>query len=153
MSKGLKIIVFGGVIFLAVVGIFVKFFSQKTEAPVKDAEKMPVKNTQEAQKTDLVAPQNGKVLTATTSYKNPSGMDEVGFKVVVDSNGTITDGEVQVLAENRNSKMFQENFSKGFPTAVRGKKISDLESIDRVGGASLTTKAFNESLGKLKSEL
>lgn len=152
MSKVQKIIALVSVAVLVVVGIFVKFFSEKTEVPMEGGEKIPT-NTQKEQNTNPIAPENGKLLKTTTSYKNPSGSDEVGFTVVVDGSGIITDVTTDILAENKNSKMFQENFSKALPQAIRGKKLSDLEAIDRVGGASLTTKAFNESLAKLKSDI
>ncbi len=92
-------------------------------------------------------------VSAKISYKNPSGEDEVGFTLVVDSLGVITDAKTDVLATNEISKKRQAAFADGLPAAVQGKKLSELASIDKVGGSSLTTKAFNDSLATLKSSL
>lgn len=92
-----------------------------------------------------------KTATVRTSYKNPGGADEVGFSVSVDGNGIITKASVEVLAKNPTSIMRQEAFAEGLPQAIQGKKLSDLNSIDKVGGSSLTTGSFNVSLAQLKA--
>lgn len=94
-----------------------------------------------------------KVVTAKSSYKNPAGDDEVGFSLYIDSTGMIVDAKTEVLATHDISKKRQMAFAEGFPAAVTGKKLSELSAIDKVGGSSLTTKAFNESLNQLKSQL
>ncbi len=86
-----------------------------------------------------------------TSYKNPGGEDEVGFSIRVDENGFITEVTTEVLAKNPTSKMRQEAFAEGLPQVLRGKKLADLTNIDKVGGSSLTTAAFNVSLAQLKA--
>lgn len=94
-----------------------------------------------------------KSVTTKTSYKNPSGQDEVGFTLSVDAMGTIVDAKTDILATNDISKKRQAAFAEGFPAAVKGKKLSELSSIDKVGGSSLTTKSFNDALATLKSQL
>jgi hypothetical protein len=49
--------------------------------------------------------------------------------------------------------MRQESFGSGAGAVLVGKKLSDLGAIDRVGGSSLTTNAFNTSIDKLKAQL
>ncbi len=101
----------------------------------------------------VATPENGKKLTATGSYKSPAGMEEIGFTVVVDKDGMITGAEAKPMATDDKSTMFQGNFAKALPAMITGKKLSDLEKIDRTGGASLTTGAFNVALTKLKADL
>ena len=71
----------------------------------------------------------------------------------VDDAGTVVDAKTEVLAKAPISIMRQESFQKDFPEAVIGKKIAGLENIDRVGGSSLTTGAFNNALAELKEQL
>lgn len=94
-----------------------------------------------------------KEISVNASYGNPSGKDDVKFSLFVDSTGMIVDAKVGVLATNEISKKRQVAFAEGLPQAVKGKKLSELSSIDKVGGSSLTTKAFNDSLAELKSAL
>lgn len=94
-----------------------------------------------------------KKSSVRTSYKNPGGTDEVAFSLVVDETGTIITASTEVLAKNPTSIQRQEAFAEGLPQAIQGKKISDLTAIDKVGGSSLTTAAFNTSLAELKNGL
>jgi hypothetical protein len=77
----------------------------------------------------------------------------VGFTLVVDNNGVITDAQTEVMGVAPTSKMRQESFAKELPKVVVGKKLADLTKVDRVGGSSLTTGAFNAALAKLKAQL
>ncbi|MBP9697742.1 MAG: hypothetical protein KBD65_00930 [Candidatus Moranbacteria bacterium] len=94
-----------------------------------------------------------KIVTTRTSYKNPAGEDEVAFSLTVDDNGVITDAATEVLAIHDISKMRQVAFSDGLLAVLKGKKLNELSSIDRVGGSSLTTTAFNKALPELKAQL
>ena len=101
--------------------------------------------------TDMKATE--KKLSTKTSYKNPGGEDEVGFNVTVNSQGVVVDATTDVLAVNAISKTRQLSFSQGMAAALKGKNLSELTAIDRVGGSSLTTGAFNASLTELKAQL
>lgn len=94
-----------------------------------------------------------KTTRIQTSYKNPGGSDEVGFVVMVGSDGVVTDAKAEVLAVNPISKVRQEAFAEAFPAALKGKRLSELTAIDRVGGSSLTTGAFNAALPQLQAQL
>lgn len=94
-----------------------------------------------------------KKLNTKTSYKNPAGEDEVGFNLMVNGEGVIVDATVDILAIHAVSKTRQLAFSEGLAGAIKGKKLSELSAIDRVGGSSLTTGAFNSSLAQLKEQL
>ncbi|MGB4833843.1 MAG: hypothetical protein WBP40_02335 [Candidatus Moraniibacteriota bacterium] len=100
--------------------------------------------------TDAV---KAKDVSVKASYKNPSGEDQVGFTLSVDAAGVIVDAKAEVLATNDISKKRQLAFAEGLSAAVKGKKLTELTAIDRVGGSSLTTKAFNDSIDQLKSQM
>jgi len=80
--------------------------------------------------------------TRSIKYEAPSG------PVFMDVSAKVEDGVVKSVsvkaAENTDqmSANFIENFSKEISTKVIGQKISDLQNVDAIGGASLTTKAF-----------
>lgn len=78
--------------------------------------------------------------TETVSYKNPSGTDEVEFSVTV-TDGLITAASANPKAKNEISIKLQTAFAADVASKVIGMKAKDLD-IDAVGGASLTTGAF-----------
>ncbi len=111
------------------------------------------KPTEKPTETVAEAPKAAKSVTTKAVYKNPAGEDEVGFTLSVDAMGVIVDAKTDVLAVHDISKKRQMAFAEGLPAAVKGKKLSELSSIDKVGGSSLTTKSFNDALSTLKSQL
>lgn len=94
-----------------------------------------------------------KEVTFKTSYTSPAGKDDVGFTLSVDALGTIVGAKTDVLTTHPISMKRQQAFADGLLPVVKGKKLSELTSIDKVGGSSLTTKAFNDSLDELKAQL
>lgn len=92
----------------------------------------------------------GTVTDKTVHYNNPAGGDDVRFAIKVDPQGTIIDAQAEVLATHDTSMMMQTNFANALKGAVVGKKVAGLK-VDRVGGASLTTGAFNKFLSELKT--
>lgn len=98
-------------------------------------------------------PAGSTVVSTTTTYQSPGGPEEVGFSLVVDNTGMIVDATTTVLGKSPTTTLRQESFAEAFPAAVEGQKLSDLGAIDRVGGSSLTTKAFNDALVDLQAQL
>lgn len=94
-----------------------------------------------------------KIVSVETAYMSPAGEEKVAFMVYVDANGVVTNAETGVMAKSPISVTRQESFAQELPTAIVGMKLSELNSIDRVGGSSLTTGAFNEALVELKAQL
>lgn len=122
--------------------------AQETKEAEESAVVTPVQNSPASSDA---APTTVKQSSVRTSYKTPGGEDEVGFRLTVDSEGTILTALTEVLAKNPTSIKRQEAFAEAFPQALQGKKISELTAIDKVGGSSLTTAAFNASLAQLKA--
>jgi hypothetical protein len=94
-----------------------------------------------------------KKVSVTRTYQSPGGPEQVAFSVTVDESGIITDAQTQVLGKSPTTIMRQESFAKEMPIALKGKKLSDLEKVDRIGGSSLTTGAFNAALSEMKAQL
>ena len=86
----------------------------------------------------------------TVHYNNPGGGDDVEFKVTVDKAGTITDAAATVKAVHDTSIKMQTQFAADVKEEVVGKKLADLK-VDRIGGASLTTGAFQTFLDSLNT--
>lgn len=95
----------------------------------------------------------GKTIASQTSYRTPGGTEEVSFLLMVDDGGEITAAQANVMAKNPTSVMRQTSFADEFPQVLLGKNINELEKVDRIGGSSLTTGAFNQALAGLKAQL
>jgi len=97
--------------------------------------------------------QSVKQMLADASYQTPAGAEQVAFTLTVDEAGVITDAQTTVQGKAPISIMRQTSFAEALPVALKGKKLSELSKIDKLGGSSLTTGAFNAALANLKSQL
>ena len=77
----------------------------------------------------------------TVTYATPAGNDAVEFSVTI-TDGVITQASATPKANNDISKKMQTGFSADVSSKVVGKKVSDLDTMSAIGGASLTTGAF-----------
>ena len=80
--------------------------------------------------------------TETVTYTTPAGVDPVEFSVTT-TDGVINAVVVTPKSTHEISKKLQTAFAGEIGAKVVGKKISEL-SLSAVGGASLTTAAFNK---------
>jgi cytoskeletal protein RodZ len=88
--------------------------------------------------------------TASVSFTVPEGhVEQMSISITTDAMGTITDASADQSAGNRQSVQYSGRFESVYKTQVVGKKLSGL-SLSRIGGASLTTEAFNKALLELK---
>ena len=127
--------------------------SSATDTPASAQESTSSTSEKGTAETSEMTSTEGKTLTKTQDYKSPAGEEKVGFTLVVDDAGVITDAKTEVMAVAPTSKMRQESFAKDFKAAVVGKKLSELTKVDRIGGSSLTTGAFNAALEELKKQV
>lgn len=91
-------------------------------------------------------------LSSTVSYDVPGGSHTVRFSIGVDDNGVIG----QVTGKDTTDPSHQGNvdkFATTLTTMIKGKKLSELKSVDMVGSSSLTTAAFNEALADIRTQL
>jgi uncharacterized protein with FMN-binding domain len=117
----------------------------ETTAPVDTPTTLetPVPTTPEVTPTTQTeTPVESKTLsrTETVAYTNPSGRDQVEFSVTI-TDGVITAASAVPKAENDISLKKQEAFAAEVSGKVVGMKSADFD-VDAVGGASLTTAAF-----------
>jgi uncharacterized protein with FMN-binding domain len=110
-----------------------------TPAPVAPAPVTPAP-TETATGTPVTAAPQVLTRKETVGYKSPGGDDTIEFDVTV-TDGVITSASATALALSDGSKYNQGNFVKALSAAVVGKKAKDLD-VDAIGGASLTTAAF-----------
>lgn len=84
-----------------------------------------------------------------SSYTVPSGHEEPIKVTLTLSGDVVTDANVQVEGVVGTSRLYQGKFLKAYEAEVVGKDVDTL-SLSRVGGASLTTGAFNKALLDIK---
>lgn len=101
-------------------------------------------------KTPIISPTyaNG-TYNAQTSYRTPDGTYQMTVGV------TVQQDEVTATTLTFDSQGARDAYSKRFANSYKSSLIGkDLESISlsRVGGASLTTKAFNTALGSIRAQ-
>jgi hypothetical protein len=110
-------------------------------------------------KDEETAPEAGELneallreLSTVVTYAVPGGEDVVRFSVFVDDEDSIADVEaVDTQDPSHNANL--NKFSKELIKVIKGKKLSELGPVDKVGTSSLTTAAFNEALPQLKAQL
>ncbi|MEP7162369.1 MAG: hypothetical protein ABI747_01230 [Candidatus Moraniibacteriota bacterium] len=123
-------------------------------AKVEEAEPAVVEApTPVAKKISLEVPAGSKAVSTVANYPVPGdNVDMVKFTLVVDKAGVISQ-VVMVDAKTEEADEHQVAFMDGLSTMIKGKKLSELKAVDRVGKSSLTTNAFNDSLDELKAAL
>lgn len=92
-------------------------------------------------------PAAAQSVTKIVTYPSPAGVDEVEFSVTVEG-GVIKSASSRTLATNDGSKYNQDNFASAVSAKVVGKSVKDLD-LDVIGGASLTTEAFEKFVKSL----
>lgn len=100
-----------------------------------------------------VAMQIPKEVSAVVTYEVPGEQfDTLRFVVRLDDAGMID--EIRTLdAETNEIPEKKKEFNDQVNVILKGKKLSELTKIDKVGKSTLTTNAFNEALDKLKVQL
>lgn len=81
------------------------------------------------------------------TYASPAGDVVAQFEIEFDANGNITDAGAELVSlpeGNMGSEMNIEKFDDAIDAVVVGKKIADIQTLNAVGGASLTTDAFKK---------
>lgn len=91
-----------------------------------------------------------KNYSATGSYVTPEGTEQIGIELTV-KDGVVTNGKATVMARDRQSVRFQQDFADNFTPAVVGKKLSEL-SATKISGGSLTPQGFMDALDKIKQQ-
>jgi hypothetical protein len=90
--------------------------------------------------------------TASNSYSVPHGETCAIETTVTIKNGVVTAVKNSHTAVDHHSVSYQEWFENAIQTAAVGKKLADVASLSRVGGASLTTDAFKQAVVSISSK-
>lgn len=88
---------------------------------------------------------------ASGDYVSPGGTQTVEVELTLESDGTITELEVDGQADSGNSAVFQKKFEEGINDLVVGKKITEL-NVSKVSGSSLTSEGFNAAIDDIISQ-
>ncbi len=90
--------------------------------------------------------------TENSSYLTPARTEHKMAVTLSIADGIVTDASVTYDGQSDGfSNPNHERFNAAYKTEVIGKKLSDV-SLSRVGGASLTSKAFNEAVAKIVAQ-
>ncbi len=90
-------------------------------------------------------------LTGKGTYQTPARTThEIDVTLTVEA-GIVTDAKVVYDNGEGFSNPNQERFDGAYKALVVGKSLNDI-SLSRVGGASLTTEAFNQALVSIKAQ-
>lgn len=151
------------VLLIAVVllGAGVYWYTENDEPTTTDTTPTDVVRTPEAESgtdTEPTAGENdtpdaddGNTYSATAQYLTPA---REPHDVTVDltvADGIVTDVTVLYNRGKEYANQHQERFDDEIADAVVGVSLADV-SADRVGGASLTSGAFNDALDDIRSE-
>ncbi len=80
-------------------------------------------------------------------YNTPYGIAKMDIQIEI-INGIIKSIQIIPKAKHFISQRYQQRFAEGISGVVVGKRIDTL-AVDKVNGASITTKAFNEALQRI----
>lgn len=94
--------------------------------------------------------QNLITKTFDIEYLAPPGREEIEI-VISAQDGKISEVKAIPKGVNDMSKKIQNGFALAINSELAGKKISDLEELAVVAGASLTTKGFNSMIPEIKN--
>lgn len=100
-----------------------------------------------------VATGKSKEVSAVAAYDvNEEVSHEARFTLGLDANGVITS---VTLVENPTGVASdkQKEFAGKLEVVIKGKKLSELSAVDRIGTSSYTTNAFNSVIDKLKAQI
>ena len=90
--------------------------------------------------------------SATATYTVPHGdTNSVAVKLTI-KDGTVTNVATNHDYSDRDSEFYVEEFESKISGTVVGKKITDVSSLSRVGGASLTTRGFDTAVSSIISQ-
>lgn len=89
-----------------------------------------------------------KTITKTVSYITPAGTITTDFSLVTSADGLIQSVQATYNGNDHEDAMYHSRFNSSTSSIV-GKSISNL-SLSAVGGASLTTDAFNKFILSLE---
>lgn len=89
--------------------------------------------------------------TGAVSFFTPGEQNRITVSVTL-SNNIVTAVSTSYAATRGDSVQYQRSFDSQYKSQVIGKNISSIH-LSRVGGATLTTQAFNNAITQIKAQL
>ncbi len=155
---GIIIVVLGAVVF------FVPNDTTPTETPlVTEDAKLPeqmeettpdvaVSEPTPEPTKEIETPVTANSYTADVTYLTPARTSHAMSVSLTIENGIVTDSTIAYDGKSDGfSNPSQEKFDSLYKTEVIGKSLSDI-SLSRVGGASLTSQAFNDAVAQIAAQ-
>ena len=88
--------------------------------------------------------------SATTQYRVPRGSNNIDVSVTV-KDGIVTAVKASHDYNDRESGMYIDSFESTLQSAVAGKSLDGLQ-LNRIGGATLTTVAFDDAIASIQND-
>ena len=110
----------------------------------------PNKNTEYNNNPDTYLNRNGQYVVSA-DYEIPYGYIEPMTVSVTLLNDRVVSSTVAFNTVNLTSEGYQRAFENLYRTRVTGRTLNNIE-LSRIGGASLTSEAFNQALQNIKSQ-
>lgn len=94
-------------------------------------------------------------VSATVTYEVPGGEDTERFDLFLNESGAVVDLEATNVETppDTEAQAHVTEFGNTLLAEIKGKKLSELEKLDKVGTSSLSTAGFNSILDELKAQL
>ncbi len=130
---------------------------QEPQANTPNTVPAPVPTTAEAPKelviTDVTntAADPANLFSAKATYLTPARTSHEIEVTLTVTDGVVTAADVIYDAGEGFSNPNQERFDKAYEAEVIGKELANI-SLSRVGGASLTTQAFNDAVKQILAD-
>lgn len=149
-----KLLITGVVVLIVIAIIFGLTQYQKIE---EDTEIITTRVEGEvSKKEEIVAERSASLYkdgayNINLDYPAPGGHTENMDFVMTITNDRLTNLEIKYVASNKESEQWQGRFAKKIKGEVLNEEINNI-SPARIGGASLTTTAFNEALKQAQTQ-
>lgn len=90
--------------------------------------------------------------SATAEYQTPARTElEIAVTLTLDDAGVVTEADIEYDGTPGYSNANQERFDAAYKNEVIGRPLEDI-SLSRVGGASLTSGAFNDAVATIADQ-
>ena len=134
-----------GVVGALVIGIAILFFG------FHDDDNLPASQQSYVITATSTTPQSNQQ-SATITYNVPAPeQNTITVKLTV-ADGIVTAANVNNVTNSPQSEQYSSRFLASYKSEVIGKKLNDI-SLSRVGGASLTSQAFNAAVEAIKAQV
>lgn len=107
--------------------------------------------TEIANEESAETPSEHRTLVDTQHYEYPGGSHTIEFTIAVDESGTITNISGADVDPQNQGRI--ADFVASVNELLVGESLHEVDALGTVGGASLTTEAFNNSLDVMQAQL